>query len=167
MCGGLTACSPAAGGNVNGIETSERAAVLDEKNNNAQADESISPLTEKDVRNLIQFWENAQGAGDFEGYKSCYAKPFKGVKTVSRSSREYDYDEWMNDRRKMLARAVGLDVEVKNLRISIAGETATVEFDQYYRSKNYSDWGPKVLKVKQTPNGAKIAYELLKASYPL
>ena len=116
---------------------------------------------------MIKFWENAQDAGDFEGYRSCYAKPFKGVKTVSKSSREYDYAEWMSDRRKMLGKAVGLDVEIKNLQISIDGETATVEFDQYYRSKNYSDWEPKVLKVKQTPAGAKIVYELLKASYPL
>jgi len=133
----------------------------------AKPSNSLNVLNRQDVENLIKFWENAQDAGDFEGYRSCYTKPFKGVKTVSKISREYDYAEWMSDRRKMIEKAVGLDVEVKNLQISIDGETATVEFDQYYLSKKYSDWGPKVLKIKQMPSGAKIVYELLKESHRL
>lgn len=132
-----------------------------------QTDNQLSKLTENEIQNLLKFWENAQDAEDFEGYQRCCAKPFKGVKTTSKGSKEYSYAEWMIDRRKMLEKAVGLDVEIKNVQISLDGETAIVEFDQYYRSKNYSDWGPKVLKVKQTPGGAKIVYELLKASYPL
>ena len=170
FCNGLTGCSLTAGGNVNFAENAGQATTRNDETTNENvetADQSISKLTDKDVQNLIKFWENAQDAGDFEGYRNCYAKPFKGVKTVSKSSREYDYDEWMNDRRKMFDKAVGLDVEIKNLQISITGETATAEFEQYHRSKNYSDWGPKVFKVKQTPAGAKIVYELLKASYPL
>lgn len=138
-------------------------------NSTKAENENIKPaqLSEQDIRNLIRFWENAQDAGDFEGYRSCYMKAFKGVKTTASKSNEYDYREWMDDRRKMLIKAVGLDVEIKRMEISIDGETATVEFDQYYYSKNYSDWGPKVLKIKQTPDGPKIYYEMLKASYPL
>jgi hypothetical protein len=67
----------------------------------------------------------------------------------------------------MISQIGGLEVDVKNMRILIEGDTATVEFDQYYHSGSYSDWGPKVLKIKATPDGEKIVYEELKASYSL
>jgi hypothetical protein len=43
----------------------------------------------------------------------------------------------------------------------------SIEFDQFYRSVRYSDWGPKILKVKLLPSGEKIVYEELIASHPL
>lgn len=130
-------------------------------------DKAIDILTAEAVQNLLKRWEKAQDARDFETYRNCYDRSFKGVKTMLKGSQEYNYEQWVKDRRLMFAKAVGLDVDVKNLQISIDGETATAEFDQYYRSLSYSDWGAKVLKVKQTTDGAKITYELMKESNPL
>jgi hypothetical protein len=72
----------------------------------------------------------------------------------------------MVDRRRMFY-VESPTIEIKNMVIQINGDTATVEFDQYYRSARYSDWGPKIMKIKATTAGEKIIYEDLKASYPL
>lgn len=126
------------------------------------------PLTVNGVRNLITHWVSSQNAKDLVSYQSCYGPSFQGVKrTASGHLFYYDFNGWMKDRRRMISEAVGLSVEVKNMNVNISGDIATVEFDQYYRSLRYSDWGPKVIKVKMTPAGEKIVYEELKISYPL
>jgi hypothetical protein len=129
--------------------------------------ETKSELTVEAVKNLLQKWEAAQDTQSFSAYRDCYTSPFKGIKTTDKGDTVYDSGGWMADRRKMLQTAVGLDIEIKNLDITIAGDSATATFDQYYRSLRYSDRGPKELKIKQTPSGAKIFYENLKASYPV
>ncbi len=152
-------------------ETTTEKSIVENKNSIADKPNSIpkptAALTAENVQNLLNRWEKAQDARDFESYRSCYARSFKGVKTMLKGSQEYDYEQWIKDRRLMFGKAVGLDVDIKNLQISVDGETATAEFDQYYRSLSYSDWGRKVLKIEQTPEGAKITYELMKQSNPL
>ena len=134
----------------------------------SNANANASTLTEAAVASLIERWRVAQNAADFAAYQSCYDVSFKGVKrTKSGELIYYDYAGWMRDRRRMMAENVGLKLEVKNLKVSISGDSAQVEFDQYYRSPRYSDWGPKVMQVKQTAIGEKIVYEDLKESRPL
>ncbi len=125
-------------------------------------------LTEEAVRTLLVSWERAQENKDFAIYQACYDSSFAGVKVTKRgSSKTYSYGGWMADRRRMITNAVNLNVDITNLRIKVEGNTAIAEFDQYYRSLRYSDWGPKEIRLKLTPSGAKIIYEALKASYPL
>ena len=125
-------------------------------------------LTTDAVKSLINRWVSAQNKKDLAAYQSCYGASFEGVKrTASGRLYHYDLDAWMRDRRRMMTAAEGLNIEVKNLRVSIEDDVAGVEFDQYYRSRQYSDWGPKTMKVKLTPVGERIVYEELKASNPL
>jgi hypothetical protein len=135
-----------------------------------KSNENTPPLTitSDAVYKLLARWENAQDTQNFTAYESCYGYSFKGVlRTTSERVKVYSFNEWMKDRRRMVLQPGGLNVDAKNVRIQIDGDTATVEFDQYYRTIKYSDWGPKVMKVKATPDGEKIVYEELKASYPL
>lgn len=126
-------------------------------------------LTEPAVQELITAWARAQNEKDLPSYSSCYAAEFKGLKrTKSGRIYSYDFNGWMKDRWNMIRVAAGLNVEVRSLRITLEGDSANVEFDQYYHSLKYRDWGPKLMKVKLAPTGApKIIYEELKASYPL
>jgi eukaryotic-like serine/threonine-protein kinase len=147
-------------------------------NSNAQPASTITPpnitatassvLTSETVTDLINRWVRAQNEKDFGSYQSCYGVSFEGIKrTKSGRGSSYGFDGWMKDRWKMLRVASGFNLEIKNLRISIEGDSALVEFDQYYRSLRYSDWGPKVIRIKLTPAGEKIVYEELKASHLL
>jgi hypothetical protein len=126
------------------------------------------PPTVESVQILMNRWEVAQDSQNFRSYESCYGYAFRGVlRTKSGRVKVYGFNDWMRDRRQMINQSGGLEVDVKNMRISINGDTATVEFDQYYRSGSYSDWGPKVIRIKSTPEGERIVYEELKASYSL
>lgn len=132
------------------------------------SDSKPQPLTAEAVRNLLAAWERAQENKSFSTYQACYDSSFVGVKsTKSGTSQTLNYRVWMADRRRMIANAVNLNVDISNLQIRVEGDTAIAEFDQYYRSLRYSDWGPKEIRIKMTPSGAKIVYEVLKASYPL
>jgi serine/threonine-protein kinase len=120
------------------------------------------------VEKLVNRWVSAQNTKDFASYESCYGVPFDGIKrTKTGRVYHYDFNSWMKDRWQMISAAAGLRIEVKNLRVSIEGDFATVEFDQYYHSVRYSDWGPKLLRVKLAPADERIVYEELKASFPL
>lgn len=125
-------------------------------------------ITSDAVYKLLSRWESAQDTQDFTAYESCYGYTFKGVLRTTKGRVEvYDFNEWMKNRRRMFTQPGGLDVDARNTRVLVNGDTATVELDQYYRSARYSDWGPKIIKIKATPEGEKIVYEELKASYPI
>ena len=134
---------------------------------NQQAE--LPALTNDAVRNLINTWVTAQNTRNFSMYRNCYDGSFRGVKrTVSGSVNNYTYNQWLNDRQKMMNESNYMDVRIEGLKISMQGETATAEFDQYFRvrsyDRNYGDFGPKVMKIKMTENGAKIFYEELKSA---
>lgn len=129
---------------------------------------TVPPPTTESIKNLMSRWENAQDTGDFTAYESCYGYSFKGVlRATSGHVKVYAFNDWMRDRRQMMNQSGGIEIDVKNMQVRIDGNTATIEFDQYYRSGSYSDWGPKVIRVQSTPDGEKIVYEELKASYSL
>lgn len=125
----------------------------------------LPPLTVEAVQNLMNTWEKAQDARNFSLYKSCYDASFQGVKrTVSGGSQRYNYNQWLDDRQKMMGKAKYMEVRVDKMRIAIQNDAATVEFDQYFSTNGYADFGPKVIEIKMTENGAKIVYEELKSS---
>lgn len=121
-------------------------------------------LTPEIAQSLINTWETAQDKRNFQMYRNCYDTSFRGVKrTVNGSVSNYNYNQWLSDRQKMFKSSYQ-DVRVDKLRISIQDDTATAEFDQYYRVQGYGDFGPKIMKIKMTENGAKIIYEELKSA---
>ena len=62
------------------------------------------------------------------------------------SGSRMNYGPWLSDRRKILSKAIGLNLEIKRLQMFIESDTTTVTFDQYYCSVRYRDWGPKELQ---------------------
>ena len=123
------------------------------------------PLTTEAVQNLMNTWEKSQDTRNFSLYKSCYDVSFRGIKrTVKGSVSNYNYAQWLDDRQKMMNKTKYMEVRLDKLRISIQDDIATVEFDQYFSVTGYADFGPKIIKVKMTENGAKIFYEELKSS---
>lgn len=125
----------------------------------------VPSLTTEAVQNLMNSWEKSQDTRNFALYKSCYDPSFKGIKrTVSGSASNYSYNQWLDDRQKMMIKAKYMEVRLEKLRISIEENVATVEFDQYFSVTGYADFGPKVLRIKMTENGAKIFFEELKSS---
>ena len=146
------------------VKPTSKSEAVEPANTPAAPAPELPPLTPQNVRELIERWERAQDARNYNAYKSCYATSFFGIKrTKSGAESRMNYAQWLGDRRKMLANTI--DVGVLNLEIEIAGETATARFIQQFQSANYSDEGQKILKIKTFADGAKIVYEELKYSY--
>jgi hypothetical protein len=122
-------------------------------------------MTREAAGDLVRSWESAQDSRNFSAYQDCYDRSFQGVKrTVSGSVSRYNYSQWMKDRQKMLRNAKFMDVRVDKLQITVEGEIATLEFDQYFRTTGYADFGPKIIRIRMTDAGAKIIYEELKSA---
>jgi hypothetical protein len=166
--------SPTPGSTPNTVPKHEQANTSKQEQVNIESESSsdqstdIPPLTIDGINALISRWKNAQNSGDFPTYQSCYGLSFEGIlRTASGRLRTYSFNTWLRDRKRMINQSGGVVVDIKNTHIRIEADVATVEFDQYYRSLSYSDWGPKIIKIKMSPAGERIVYEELKASYPL
>ncbi len=121
------------------------------------------PITNQAASDLIDRWEKAQDTRDYNAYKSCYAPEFTGIKlTKSGKKSRMNYSQWLNDRRKMLKNVESVDIQ--GLNIQISGDTATAEFTQNFKSKNYQDSGTKVMKIKMFSDGAQIVSEEMTSS---
>jgi len=124
-------------------------------------------LTEEVVSSFVSRWLAAQNSRDFALYRRLYAEDFQGVKRTTRRTKTYGRAGWLADRRGMFEKTRSMDVSVSNQRVTLRGNWAEVSFDQYFRSTTYNDWGPKVLRVRNTVSGTQIFHEELIASNPL
>lgn len=125
----------------------------------------LAPLTAELARNLINDWETAQNTKSFAKYRDCYDVSFRGIKrTVKGSVSNYNYSQWLADRQAMMKKTDIMKVRVDDLNINVQNNVAVAEFKQYFYVKGYADFGPKVIKIKMTENGAKIFFEELKSA---
>ena len=149
--------------------TPERSASPGVRNGNSNKPASptpeagLPPMTNEAANGLIDAWEKAQDTRNYSAYRNCYDPSFRGVKrTAAGEVSEYNFSQWMDDRRKMMSGAF-MEVGVDKLQILLDGDTAELQFDQSFKVPNYEDRGPKVIKLKMTSSGPKIIYEELKS----
>jgi len=125
-------------------------------------------LTHRAVERFMTLWLATQNRHDFGGYSRMYATDFVGIKrTTSGNTKRFTRKSWLNDRRPMMAPSRHLHITAENIRTRIHNGWAEVSFDQYFRTKNYGDWGPKILWVRATKSGPQVFHEELRASHPL
>lgn len=124
-------------------------------------------VTDAQLRGFLSRWLAAQNKHDFTRYSRMYAADFTGIKrTTSGRTREYDRAGWLADRRPMMAPSRHLHLSAENVRYRrLQGGWAEIRFDQHFRTKNYGDWGPKLLRVRRTASGIQIVHEELLAAH--
>ena len=99
----------------------------------AQAGEPASVLTE-----VVQDWMQAWSRKDLNAYLAFYADDFQTPKGMSRR-------EWEDERRQRLDKPGSLQVTASDVRVSVAGETATVRFHEEYASPTFKSSAEKTL----------------------
>jgi hypothetical protein len=119
-------------------------------------------LTEPGVRELVGKWTAAQSTNDFASYEALYADRFTGVKRAGSLTVRQGRDDWMKDRKAMIA--PGLVVEANDVSVAVTKDAATVSFVQHYKSPRFEDVGLKQLVVIATPVGPRIAREEMLSS---
>lgn len=122
---------------------------------------------DSEAKSLLERWLLAQNSGDFSGYQKFYSTDFQGVKRAKGAVNKFDAPHWLDDRKEMIESKDGINVSAQNFRVEQKTDGYDVYFDQYYCSPTYSDWGPKVIKLRQAKDGLQIVYEELLESHKL
>ena len=113
-----------------------------------------------EVEALLNQWCQAQTSGDFEGYSALYATDFKGTKRTKKGkTKTYDRKGWLKDRGKMFKKPLHVDCRAPKVSLAEADGTASVTFEQYWRSPSYADQGDKRLDLKKGDKGWRLVGE--------
>lgn len=96
---------------------------------------------EKAVRDWAKAWSNK----DLPRYYAAYANNFTPAKRASRA-------QWESDRRIRIVSKKSISVEVREMKISFKGETASARFQQLYTSDNLKGSSRKTLEMVRQGN---------------
>lgn len=95
------------------------------------------------VRTAVQAWAKAWSHKDMEHYLEAYASSFVPSERQTRS-------KWEADRRLRILSKKSITVEVRQLKVTLDGKSATAQFQQIYASDNFTGNSRKTLElVKQ------------------
>lgn len=104
---------------------------------------STASASEAGVMQAINAWSEAWAQGNADAYIAAYAADFvpPGGDT---------HAEWEKRRRTLLGLAKKIDLRIEAPKVKMAADGhALVTFNQYYRSKNYSDALVKQIRLAQ------------------
>lgn len=95
------------------------------------------------IISTVTSWAKAWSSRDVNGYLNYYADNFQPPKNQSRKA-------WEAERRSRIEGKEHISIEVESPQVSLSGDTATVRFQQAYRSDRLNSTSSKTLSmVKQ------------------
>lgn len=98
---------------------------------------------ESGVMQALKAWSDAWAQGNADAYLAAYAADFAPAGGDTHA-------EWEKRRRMLLALTKNIDLRIDAPKVKMAADGhALVTFNQYYRSKNYSDALVKQIKLAQ------------------
>ncbi len=107
----------------------------------ADARQADRAAIEKAVRDWAKAWSNK----DMPRYYAAYASNFTPANRASRA-------QWESDRRIRIVSKKSISVEVREMKVSFTGETASVRFQQLYTSDNLKGSSRKTLEMVRQGN---------------
>ncbi len=116
--------------------------------------ESRSSGPQAEVETALQAWCNTQTTGDFQAYKAMYAPTFEGIKRTHKGKvKRYDRAGWYKDRGKMFRKPLRVDCLNPRTQMGPNKTSASITFEQYWRSPTYADAGDKRVDFTKTQMG--------------
>jgi ketosteroid isomerase-like protein len=101
---------------------------------------------ERAVMAAVESWASAWSAKNMGGYFAAYAPDFKPAGGESRNA-------WERDRRARIESKSSIKVSVLNPKVTLAGDTATVKFQQKYDSDKLDVTSRKTLVLTRGAGG--------------
>ena len=118
---------------------------------------SVPEIHESDVNTLFAAWLATQNGSNFAAYGAMYGERFTGVKRALGGTRSFGRAGWLADRKIMFEKP--MKVGASDVRITLSGATAHIQFQQAWSSGTYADTGLKQLLVASTPQGLRVVRE--------
>jgi ketosteroid isomerase-like protein len=112
------------------------------------------PITEENIRTLVNTWLTSWESGDFDAYRNCYASDFR--------SKGMNLDAWIDNKINVRNKSQNISISIGDMQISTEENTATAKFYLHYISSILDSSGIKTLELKRTRNGWKIYKEFMK-----
>ena len=103
----------------------------------------VSGNATADVKATVEAWAKAWAAKDVAGYLGFYAPEFETPAGIARTA-------WEAQRRERIEPKKSISVEVKIIKTSLQGNTATVVFRQIYRADAVKSDNTKTLRLVKT-----------------
>jgi len=107
----------------------------------ADARQADRAAIDKAVRDWAKAWSNK----DMPRYYAAYGSNFTPANRASRA-------QWESDRRIRIVSKKSISVEVREMKVSFTGETASVRFQQLYTSDNLKGSSRKTLEMVRQGN---------------
>ncbi|PUE51689.1 tetratricopeptide repeat protein [Limnohabitans sp. 2KL-51] len=107
----------------------------------ADARQADRAAIDKAVRDWAKAWSNK----DMPRYYAAYASNFTPANRASRA-------QWESDRRIRIVSKKSISVEVREMKVSFTGESASVRFQQIYTSDNLKGSSRKTLEMVRQGN---------------
>ena len=114
-------------------------------------------ISESQVKGFLYEWLEVQNTGSYSKYAAMYSKSFIGIRRSGSSTVNLNHDAWLKDRKKMFKNK--MVVEANNTIMMLAESSATVKFEQIWKSGRYKDKGDKLLNVAIENGKLKITRE--------
>ncbi len=111
----------------------------------AQADKSAAPGGEADVTRALQAWAGAWSRKDVKAYLASYAADFQTPSGMTRKA-------WEAERTQRIDKPGKWQVSVEDVKVSVAGDKATVKFRQNYTSATLKSTASKTLLMVKSGN---------------
>lgn len=114
-------------------------------------------LSEAEVKTFLADWLAAQNTGSYSKYAMMYSNTFIGIRRSGTKKLSFYHDEWLEDRKHMFRKK--MTVTIGNVTVKLGGATATVKFEQEWKSGAYHDKGDKILNIRLENTTLKITAE--------
>ncbi len=106
-----------------------------------KSSENIQSTEKEAVQKFVSDWKHYWESKDLENYMRCYSKEF--------TSRGMNWDRWKSYKQQFNEKYQQISLAFNAMQIALEGDHATVRFEQYYQSDDYSDHGMKSLILKK------------------
>ena len=111
----------------------------------SQTDKSAAPGGEADVTRAVQAWAGAWSRKDVKAYLASYAADFQTPSGMTRKA-------WEAERTQRIDKPGKLQVSVEDVKVTVAGDKATVKFGQNYTSSTLKSTASKTLVMVKSGN---------------
>ncbi len=109
--------------------------------------------TTVDVIKILQAWASAWSNQDIDSYINAYSSDYRGKKT--------NHQAWINYRRVRISKPDSIEIKLSDFKIkSQTSSLAIINFNQSFKSSNYSDKVIKQIHLKNINGNWKITREV-------
>ena len=137
---------------VKGAPIPERSAETEVASKTPNEDTNKQTLLENALGSIVQSWAKAWSDKDFDRYIAHYGAEYE-------PRHEQSFEDWRLERETRLAKPGEIQVTITNVKIISGSRSPRIQFDQSYKSDNYSDKTRKEMSFSQDGSLWKIRSE--------